>query len=142
MSGRTVAGVLGALLIAAVAGTFYMIRQKRIGLDRVWAQEAKLTIGEDSESLQEIEREGQPEVFYRVTLRDMPLGDRVQMECRWVNAQGRITRNNKYQTQKVTSATWHTWCRERLVRDSPPGDWTVEMYLDGRRISTTEFRVK
>jgi hypothetical protein len=129
------------LIAGLVFGTFYFLRRER-AFDRIVASSSRLTQATDNGgSLQSVTRSGD-EVFYRVTLGDVPLGEELEMSCRWIDPQGQIFRQNRWQTRATDKAVWATSCRCQLGAATQPGVWKVEMSLGERVISATTFRVE
>lgn len=143
MSGRGAVMVLVALGLVSGYGTWHWIREKNAAIDRVGVRQARLTPEKDQgEDLTEIPNLPPREVFYRVTLKDAPLGQKLQLHCDWIDPQGQVALRRSYQTQTITTEIWKTYCRADFTPASPTGTWTVEMYLHNRRkISRTSFQV-
>jgi hypothetical protein len=137
-----VTAVIAVALLAALAfGAFYFA-QRDAAFDRVGAASSRLTRAADNGgSLQSVTRSGE-EVFYRVTLADVPLGEELEMSCRWLDPQGRVFRENRWQTRATDKAVWATSCRCQLGAAAQAGTWKVEMSLGGRVVSASNFRVE
>ena len=89
-----------------------------------------------------VDSQQNPEVFYRVTLQDAPVGKKLSLGCDWINPNGEISHQNSYQTKQINKEVWPTYCRYQFNPSSPVGKWHVEMYLGDRSLSKTEFTVK
>ena len=89
-----------------------------------------------------VDSQQNPEVFYRVTLQDAPIGKKLSLGCNWINSNSEITYQNSYQTKQINQAVWPTYCKYQFHPASPVGNWQVEMYLGDRLLSQTEFIVK
>ncbi len=141
MNGRVIAVILGLLLVGSIFATFRLIRQKGETIERITAADARLTPEDDkSRNLTEIPRLNEW-VYYRVMLKDVPLGEKLTMDCEWTDPSGQPVKQNHYETQAVTHDPWETHCRGRFGPDSAAGAWTVVMYVHRRAISRTSFTV-
>jgi hypothetical protein len=130
------------LLIAGlVLGTLSFRRRDR-ALDGIAASSSRLTPAADNGgSLESVARSGD-EVFYRVVLSNVPPGEELEMGCRWIDPQGRVFRQNRWQTRATDKAVWATACRCQFGAAAQPGTWKVEMALGERVLSTSTFRVE
>ncbi|MEA5578929.1 DUF3859 domain-containing protein [Anabaena sp. UHCC 0451] len=133
-------GVGGAIIIAIV-GTILFNQQQSSLLANVSAQQDKITLA-DNRHLQTISRQSNSELFYRVTLKDAPIGKKLSLACNWIDPSGQIVKQNKYQTREVTTSIWDTFCRYPINPTAPVGNWKVEMLLEGRKISEETFIVQ
>jgi hypothetical protein len=82
------------------------------------------------------------EVFYRVTLRDAPLGEKLNLTCDWIDPAGKIFHQSRWETRDTNKAVWDTHCRCQIGAAAPKGKWKVEMKLGDRVLSTQEFNVE
>ncbi|MCC5669962.1 DUF3859 domain-containing protein [Nostoc sp. CHAB 5784] len=140
---RTIAiGVIAAVAIA-IMGTLFTIQQHNSTLERVSTQRNRITLTQDDGSdLKNISRQNSPEVFYRVTLKDTPVGQKLDLTCNWINPNGEIVKQNRYQTREIDKSIWDTQCRYIIGSASTPGKWKAQIFLQGRQLSETEFEVK
>jgi hypothetical protein len=140
---RTIAiGVIAAVAIA-IMGTFFTIQQHNSVLERVSAQRNRVTLTpDDGNNLRNISRQNSPEVFYRVTLKDAPIGQKLDLTCNWIDPNGQIVKQNRYQTREIDKSIWDTQCRYMIGSASTPGKWKAQIFLQGRQLSETEFEVK
>jgi hypothetical protein len=140
---RTIAiGVFAAVAIA-IMGTFFTIQQHNSVLERVSAQRNRVTLTQDDgNNLRNISRQNNPEVFYRVTLKDAPVGQKLDLTCNWIDPNGQIVKQNRYQTREIDKSIWDTQCRYMIGSASTPGKWKAQIFLQGRQLSETEFEVK
>jgi hypothetical protein len=96
---------------------------------------------DDGKSLTVIDRRTGPEVWYRVTLENAPVGQRLKLVCDWIAPGGKVVHRNRYQTRAIDRATWPTHARYRFAPTAPTGTWTVRLSLDGRFLHELTFRV-
>lgn len=140
-----IGGIVAGLVVAIAAGTIWFQSQQK-GVNNIYAnsEQSHLTINTDSgtKMLNAIERQQNPEVFYRVILQDAPVGKKLSLGCNWINPNGDITHQNRYETKEISKEVWPTYCRYQFNPDLPVGSWRVEMYLGDRLLSQTKFTVK
>jgi hypothetical protein len=134
-----------AVAVVLVAGGIYIWyhRDGRNQVDAaVNASAGRLTFEkDDGGNLAVIGRKGQPEVWYRVTLEDAPIGRELALTCEWVDPSGRVIHRNRYKTKEITRTPWPTHARYRLGPEAPLGTWRVRLLLDGRELRTLTFKV-
>jgi hypothetical protein len=135
-------GVVAVLVILS-ASTIFFIQQQNSVLSHVSAQQDRITLVQNTGGdLKTISRQTKPEVFYRVTLKDAPLGKKLALSCNWVDPSGQIVKQNSYQTREINTSVWDTQCRYTINQDATVGNWQVQMLLEGRQISDKTFEVK
>lgn len=139
---RIAIGVIAAVAIA-ITGTVFYYQQRDSTLAQVSTQGDRITLNpNDGDDLKNISRQDSAEIFYRVTLKDTPVGQRLDLICNWIDPNGEIVQQNRYQTRKIDTPIWNTHCRHRIGSASTPGQWKVQMFLADRQLSETEFEVK
>ncbi|MBW4457461.1 MAG: DUF3859 domain-containing protein [Nostoc indistinguendum CM1-VF10] len=140
---RTIAiGAIAAVAIT-IMGALFTIQQHNSTLERVSTQRNRITLTQDNGSdLRNISRQNNPEVFYRVTLKDTPVGQKLDLTCNWIDPNGQIVKQNRYQTREIDKSIWDTQCRYIIGSASTPGKWKAQIFLQGRQLSETEFEVK
>lgn len=140
---RLIIGTIVGLLVMVIGFSAFSIQNYHTAIARVQAQQDRVTLGRNNgDNLQVIERQGNPEVFYRVTLKDAPVGRKLQLACNWINPDGELVGQNLYQTRKITTSVWNTYCRYQILAVAVPGNWQVQMLLNNRKLSETSFQVK
>ncbi|MBC1240504.1 DUF3859 domain-containing protein [Nostoc sp. 2RC] len=131
-----------ALLAVVSASTIFVIQQQNSALARVYAQQDRITLAQNnSGNLNTISRQTNAEVFYRVTLKDAPLGKKLTLSCNWLDPNGKIVKQNNYQTREINTSVWNTQCRHTITSAATVGKWQVQMFLEGRQISNETFQV-
>ncbi len=137
-----VAGVTVAL-IGAIATATVLAQHRQQGFARVSTYESRITLDRDSEgNLTEVNRQSGSKVFYRVTLKEAPVGEKLSLSCDWIDPSGTVAHQNRYQTRQIDKAVWPTFCYSQFGPNSAAGTWQVRMSLDGRILSTSSFVVK
>jgi len=110
---------------------------------QVTSVQDRITLSQDDGgSLAEVDRQSNPELVYRVTLSDAPVDRRLSLSCQWEAPTGEVLREKRYQTQRITTSTWDTFCRYQVGTASPAGTWNVRMQLGDRILSDESFEVR
>ena len=129
------------LIMILITGTF--VRRRNRALAAIVALEpGRITLSsDDGGNLGTVTRDGK-EIVYRVTLDRVPVSENLSLQCNWIDSSGRIARTNSWQTKTTDKSVWGTSCRNTIGAATAPGQWRVEMLLDGRVISQTDFRIE
>jgi hypothetical protein len=137
-----VGSVLAVLLVLILLGGLFVQRRSQalaaveaVGAGRI----TRAT--DDGGNLGVVSREG-GEIFYRVTLGGVPLNENLSLRCNWINPEGRVVRQNSWETRTTDREVWATSCRYAVGAAAQPGVWSVEMLLGDRVLSRTDFRVE
>lgn len=140
---RWIAGGVIASLVVAIAGTTVFIQQNQQAIARVSSAQSQIALTQDgSSSLKEVNRQASPLIYYRVTLKDAPIGKKLSLSCDWIDPSGQVVHQNRWETQTIDKAVWSTHCRYQFSPAASPGNWKVQMSLGERTLSTTSFTVK
>jgi hypothetical protein len=140
---RWIAGGLAAAAAGAIAITGFYIQQNRQAIDRVSIQQNRITsVQDDGGNLTVISRQNNPEIFYRTTLKDAPIGKKLSLSCDWIDPSGKVVRQNRYQTREIDKPIWNTQCRYQIGTAAATGNWQVKMFLENRAIGSASFQVK
>lgn len=135
-----VAGVVGAL-IAAIAITTILSQRHQQAIAQVSVVASRVTVGQDNSNRPQIDPKSNPQVFYRVTLEDVPVGSRLSLGCDWIDPSGQIVHQSRYQTKAIDREVWNTYCYYSLSPNATTGTWEVKMMLEGRSLSSQSFVV-
>jgi hypothetical protein len=135
-------GVIAAAIVSiAISGI--SIHNDRQALSKVTAQADHVTLSlQDGNSRTEIDRQAHNQVFYRLTLRDAPLDRSLSLSCHWIDPNGKIAHQNKFQTKTITTSVWQTHCRHSIGSDTTPGAWEVRAFLGERILGSAKFTVR
>lgn len=134
-------GVAALLVIILLVGVFVQ-RQRRAFADIAAVEPGRVTrTMDDGGNLGTVARDGS-ELFYRVTLGRVPIAENLSLRCNWIDPTGRVVKQNSWETRTTDKAVWPTSCRYTLGAAAQPGTWRVEMLLDDRVLSRTDFRVE
>ena len=140
---RWIVGGLAAAAVGAIALTGFYIYQNEQAIDRVSIQQNRITsVQDDGGNLTVISRQKNPEIFYRATLKDAPIGKKLSLSCDWIDPSGQIVKQNRYQTREIDKPIWNTQCRYQIGNAAATGNWQVKMFLENRAIGSTSFQVK
>lgn len=134
-------GVAGAVILGIVLTIFFNQQQGSL-LANVSAQQDRITLDSNNGNLKNVSRQSNSELFYRVTLKDAPIGKKLDLSCNWIDPSGQVVKQNNYQTREVKTFVWDTFCRYTINSTATAGNWKVEMFLDGRKISDETFVVQ
>jgi len=129
--------IFGLLTTMAVV---YQKQQNRIA--QIAAIQDSVTLQNSAKSATQFDRQKDSQIFYRVTLKNAPLNERLMISCRWSDSTGQILHQSRNQTQEITQSPWTTACSTPLTPQSPSGTWNVKMSLEERPISDQTFIVK
>lgn len=137
-------GVSTTLVVGgAIALSVSNQHQYQQSLTQVEVVQERVTLSQDAGGqIQLVNRQNNPDVVYRVTLSDAPVDHKLSLSCQWTTPDGRVVRENRYQTRRITTPVWETHCHYQLGSASPDGMWTVEMFLGDRSISRSTFEVQ
>ncbi len=140
---RWIAGGVAAVVVGAIALTGFFIQQSRQAIDRISVQQNRITsVQDDGGNLTVVSRQNNPEIFYRTTLKDAPLGKKLSISCDWIDPSGQVVKQNSYQTREIDKSIWNTQCRYKIGTAAATGKWQVKMLIENRAIGSTSFEVK
>lgn len=140
---RWIAGGLAAAAAGAIAITGFYIQQSRQAIDRISVQQNRITsVQDDGGNLTVVSRQNNPEIFYRVTLKDAPIGKKLSLSCDWIDPSGQVVKQNRYQTREIDKSIWNTQCRYQIGTAAATGNWQVKMFVESLAIGSTSFQVK
>jgi hypothetical protein len=134
-------GVAALLVLVLVVGLFVERRRRAFAVIAAVEPGRVTRASDDGGNLGTVKRDGS-ELYYRVMLERVPINENLSLQCNWINPDGRIVRQNSWETRTTDKAVWATSCRHNLGAVAQPGAWSVEMLLDGRVLSRTNFRVE
>lgn len=98
-------GVAGSVIIA-IGLTVFFHQQKSYLLANVSAQQDKITLKSNDENIKNISRQANSELVYRVTLKDAPIGKKLNLSCDWIDPNGQVVKQNNYQTSEIKTSVW------------------------------------
>ncbi len=131
-----------AALLLVAAGSAWCPFAAGPDTSGVGVYEARLTLPkDDGGALAGVARAESPDVYYRVTLKDVPEGASLALGCDWIDPNGAVAHQNRYLTRQVDKRVWPTHCHRRFGPAALPGAWKVRLSLDGRVLVTTPFAV-
>jgi hypothetical protein len=136
-------GSVVGLVVLLLLGVIFFTQNQQQAIARVTVQQDRITlVQDDGGNLSTVSREANGEVFYRVTLSDAPVGQKLSLSCNWIAPGGQIVHQNHYQTKEINTSVWNTFCRYNLGSDAPVGTWKVEAFLGDRQMSNTTFCIQ
>lgn len=132
-----------AVVISAIAIGILFGQNQQQKIAGVTSTEDRISLSKKGgDSLSQVNRQINARVYYQVTLKNAPIGNQLALQCDWINPNGQIVHQSKYQTRTIETAIWNTNCFYDLGSASAPGKWEVRMSLDGRAIGSESFTVK
>lgn len=136
-----IAGVV-AVLIGAIALTTIFSQRHQQAISEVAVTGGYITVGQDNNKIPAaIDPTNNPQVFYRVTLEDAPVGSRLSLGCDWIDPSGQVVHQSRYQTKIIDREIWNTYCYYSLSPNAATGTWEVRMVLEGRSLGSQRFVV-
>lgn len=140
---RLIMGGVVAVLIGAIALGTVFSQNRQQTFARISTSGNRITLAQDNGSnLTTIDRQISPKIFYRVTLNEAPIGEKLSLSCDWIDPSGKVVHQSRYQTREVDKSVWQTNCYYQFGTAMSAGNWKVQMSLGERVISSTSFTVK
>lgn len=136
---KIILGTIAGLLFL-VGGGFFFAQQQQQAVDRVVAQSDQIVLAPANQPVTVVNRPS--ELVYQVTLEQAPVGKTLALRCDWLDPAGTVVKQNRYETQPITTEVWPTRCRHQLDVAAPTGTWTVKLFQDDRRLSDQTFEVR
>ncbi len=139
---RWIVGAGAAVMLAAIGGGLLIQRQQQQKIDQVAVQQAQISLAADVNDGRSVARDTEPTVYYRVTLKDVPVGEKLSLSRDWLDPSNQVVHQNRYETKTITTLIWPTQCRHQISPSAPVGRWQVRMSIGQRSIGNTPFEVK
>jgi uncharacterized ubiquitin-like protein YukD len=130
--------VVGSLLIISL---LLFLQHKSQTISKVSASSDRITVMPDQGQNLKIVNKGN-ELSYQVTLSDAPVGEKLALNCNWLDPTGKTAHSNRFETKNITTSVWNTQCRYRLPLDAMNGAWQVQIKTGDRLIKQAPFDVK
>ncbi|NET62345.1 MAG: DUF3859 domain-containing protein [Symploca sp. SIO2E6] len=139
---RWLISAVAIVLSLAIVSTIFWTQHRQQTLARILVEQDRITLRQDDGSqLSTVSRQAASELFYRVTLTEAPVGQKLSLSCNWHQPSGGIVHQNRYQTKQISTSIWNTYCRYTIGTTAPTGTWKVEMLLGDRLLSDATFEV-
>lgn len=130
------------LLLVLILSLWSWNSSRTAAFDRIQSEAGRVTRTQDQgATLSTVSPDGQ-DVVFRAKLRDVPLGEKLNLSCDWIDPSGKIFHQSRWDTRDTNKAIWETHCRCQLGPNAPKGNWKVEMKLGERVLTATEFKVE
>ncbi len=130
--------VVGSML---VIGSLLFLQNKAQTVAKVSVSSDRLTLVQDQGENLKVVSKG-TEVAYRVTLSDAPVGEKLDLNCNWLNPSGQAAHSSRFETKNITTPVWNTQCRYQLPLDAASGTWQVQLKTGERLLQQAPFDVK
>jgi len=142
--------LLGLLLLAGIfslmaVGVYWLVvaGENTLRKPAVSAVSGRITLeADDGKSIRSVNRQANPEVWYRVQLENAPVGEKLSLTCEWVDNRGTIVYRNQYETKTIDQSSWQTHARCRIKPDATLGLWVVRLKLKNRVLREETFEVR
>ena len=135
---------VAVLLLGIIATVAFRSFNQQQAFAKIETVRDRITLKQDQgENLNTISLENNPLVYYRVTLKNAPTGQKLALKCDWINPDGEIIHQNNYRTnQVIDKPIWETYCKKQFGSASLAGEWEVKMRLgNDRAIANETFTV-
>ena len=140
---RWILGGIIVVLLGVIATTTVYMQSYKQAIARISIYQSRVSLNQNnSDNITEINRQNNPKVYYAVTLQNAPLGQKLSLNCDWIDPSGQVAHQNRYSTRQIDKATWPTFCYYQFNSGAIAGNWTVQMSVDGRILSKNTFVVK
>jgi DNA-binding transcriptional MerR regulator len=140
---KFILGGIAAALVLIIGSGIFISQQRGANEARITAQSDRITrTADDGSGLKVVERQSNAELFYRVTLKDAPVGQKLDLSCNWIDPSGQTVKQNSFQTKDITTSVWDTRCKYTINSGAAVGQWKVQMFLDGRLLGDESFEVR
>ena len=135
-------GAIAGLVVILAGGAFWSYgTNQQIAAISSYEDSLSLAV-EKGRNIQEINRQDSPEVYYRVSIQNAPLGRKLSLQCDWLDPTGQIAHQNRYQTREIDKSVWPTHCSYRFPTEAKVGQWEVRLLIGKKLISSETFIVK
>jgi len=132
-----------AIMIAGLTTTIAVVHQKQQNrLDRIGAIQHIVTLESSAKPVKQFDRQKDQQIFYRVTLKNAPMNNRLRIHCQWRDSTGQLVHQSRNQTEEISRSPWVVTCNAPLTPQSQAGKWNVKMSVEERSISDRAFTVK
>ncbi len=88
-----------------------------------------------------IDRTAKPEIWFRVTLENAPVGKTLTLDCDWIDPAGNVVHQNHYSTKEIDRPRWPTHAHYQFGPASPLGKWVVKLSHEGNMLKMLTFDV-
>ncbi len=137
-TGIAIAGIIAVAMM--FIGTSLIAQNQAAKITNISVTQDRITLAQAGENLMKINKN--TEIAYRVTLRNVPIDQKLNLTCNWVNPQGQIDHINRYETKQITTPIWNTTCRYQIPPNAAAGAWNVQILAGDRLLKQTSFEVK
>ncbi|BAU10402.1 hypothetical protein LEP3755_08860 [Leptolyngbya sp. NIES-3755] len=132
-----------AIMIAGLTATIAVVYQKQQNrLARIGAIQHIVTLESSAKPVQQFDRQKDQQILYRVTLKNVPVNDRLRISCQWRDSTGQLVHQSRNQTEEITRSPWVVTCNAPLTPQSQAGKWNVKMSVEERSLIDRSFTVK
>jgi hypothetical protein len=99
---RWIAVGAAVVLGGAIATTAIALHNQQQTFARISAYQDYIGwVGDRNSPLTLVNRQMNPDVEYRVTLQNVPQGQKLDLQCNWLDPNGQTSHQNRYQTRRI-----------------------------------------
>jgi hypothetical protein len=134
--------VIVALCVAGGVVAYYFYSRDAAPPAAITATDGRLTLEkDDGGNMASIDRTARPDIWFRVTLENAPVGKTLTLDCDWTDPAGKVVHQNHYTTKEIDRPRWPTHAHYQFGRASPPGKWVVVLLHEGNVLKSLSFDV-
>lgn len=137
-------GVLVASLLALAmtgVGLMLFVQNKAQTISKISASSDRITLTPDQGENLKVANKGNS-LVYLVTLNEAPVGEKLALNCNWLDPAGKVAHSNRFETKNITTPVWNTQCRYQLPSNAASGSWQVQIKTGDRLIKQAPFDVQ
>jgi hypothetical protein len=135
-------GAIGVIIACATLYGIATFNQQQ-ALNKITVQTSRIALSlQDRSNPTEIDRQTNSKVFYQLTLDQAPIGQSLSLSCNWIDPNGQIAHQNKFQTKTIATSVWQTHCQQAIGLDTVPGNWQVQAFLGTRTLGSSKFTLR
>ncbi len=137
-------GVLVASLLALAmtgVGLMLFVQNKAQTISKISASSDRIALTPDQGENLKVVNKGN-NLAYLVTLNEAPVGEKLALNCTWLDPAGQVAHSNRFETKNITTPVWNTQCRYQLPANAASGSWQVQIKTGDRLIKQAPFDVK
>jgi vacuolar-type H+-ATPase subunit I/STV1 len=139
---RIIGAALALVLVLILVAGIYVKHRSQAFAAIVAVEPGRITrLVDDGASIRTAARDGS-EIYYRVMLDHVPMSENLSLKCNWIDPAGRIVKQNSWATKTTDKTLWPTSCRNTFGGAAQAGTWRVEMLVEDRVVSRTDFQVE
>ena len=117
------------------------VQNKAQTISKISASSDRITLTPDQGENLKVVNKGN-NLVYLVTLNEAPVGEKLALNCNWLDPAGKVAHSNRFETKNITTPVWKTQCRYQLPSNAANGSWRVQIKTGDRLIKQAPFDVQ